>query len=93
MAVVPATAPHDVYNVGEVTLRVVGFFSGSAVVTIFDDPLATPDMKVPPRSELRFQRLRRIRPKHLPLGRGYHDPRPFLVRPGLDGCPAQVFIR
>ena len=39
MAVVPATAPHDLYNVGEGTLRVVGFFSSAAVVTIFDDPL------------------------------------------------------
>jgi quercetin dioxygenase-like cupin family protein len=40
MAVVPANVPHDLYNVGEGTLRVVGFFSSAAVVTIFDDPLA-----------------------------------------------------
>ena len=48
MAVVPANAPHDLYNVGEVKLRVVGFFSSAAVVTIFDDPLAPLDTKVPP---------------------------------------------
>jgi quercetin dioxygenase-like cupin family protein len=48
MAVVPANAPHDLYNVGEVTLRVVGFFSSAAVVTIFDDPLAPLNTKVPP---------------------------------------------
>ena len=48
MAVVPATAPHNLYNVGEVTLRVVGFFSSAAVVTIFDDPLAPVNTKVPP---------------------------------------------
>jgi quercetin dioxygenase-like cupin family protein len=48
MAVVPANAPHDLYNVGEATLRVVGFFSSAAVVTIFDDPLAPLNTKVPP---------------------------------------------
>ena len=48
MAVVPANAPHDLYNVGESTLRVVGFFSSAAVVTIFEDPLAPLNTKVPP---------------------------------------------
>ena len=48
MAVVPANAPHDLYNVGEGTLRVVGFFSSAAVVTIFEVPLAPLDTKVPP---------------------------------------------
>ncbi len=48
MAVVPAAVPHDVYNVGEVTLRVVGFFSSAAVVTIFDNPLAPVNTKIPP---------------------------------------------
>src|ERR687893_65604 len=48
MAVVPANAPHDLYNVGGVTLRVVGFFSSAAVVTIFDDPLAPLNTKAPP---------------------------------------------
>ena len=48
MAVVPANAPHDLYNVGGVTLRVVGLFSSAAVVTIFDNPLAPLNAKVPP---------------------------------------------
>jgi quercetin dioxygenase-like cupin family protein len=48
MAVVLANAPHDLYNVGEGTLRVVGFFSSAAVVTIFEVPLAPLDTKVPP---------------------------------------------
>ena len=48
MAVVPANAPHDLYNVGEATLRVVGFFSSAAVVTIFEDALAPLNTKVPP---------------------------------------------
>ena len=30
MALIPARVPHDVYNVGEVTLRVVGFLSSAA---------------------------------------------------------------
>jgi len=45
---VPANAPHDLYNVGEGTLRVAGFFSSAAVVTIFDEPLAPLNTKVPP---------------------------------------------
>ena len=48
MAVVPATVPYELYNVGEVTLQVVGFFSSAAVVAIFGDPLAPLDTKVPP---------------------------------------------
>ncbi len=48
MAVVPANAPHDLYNVGEATLRVVGFFSSAAVVTVFDDAIAPLNTKVPP---------------------------------------------
>ena len=48
MAVVPANAPHDLYNVGGVTLRVVCLFSSAAVVTIFDNPLAPLNAKVPP---------------------------------------------
>ncbi len=46
MALIPARVPHDVYNVGEVTLRVVGFFPSAAVVTIFDEPLAPMNVKV-----------------------------------------------
>ena len=36
-AVVPASVPHDVRNVGDVPLRVLGFFAGSAVVHVFAD--------------------------------------------------------
>ena len=40
-AVVPASMPHDVRNVGDGPLRVLGFFAGSAVVHVFED--APPD--------------------------------------------------
>jgi hypothetical protein len=70
MAVVPATAPYELYNVGEVTLQVVGFFSSAAVVTIFGDPLAPVDTKISWWPGRRFQRLRRTRQKRLQLGRG-----------------------
>jgi quercetin dioxygenase-like cupin family protein len=40
VALVPATVPHDIRNVGETTLRVVGFFSSAAVVSHFDETLA-----------------------------------------------------
>jgi quercetin dioxygenase-like cupin family protein len=40
VALVPASVPHDIRNVGETTLRVVGFFSSSAVVSHFDETLA-----------------------------------------------------
>ena len=43
----PANAPHNLYNVGEATLRMVGFLSSAAVVTSFDDPLAPLNTKVP----------------------------------------------
>jgi quercetin dioxygenase-like cupin family protein len=39
LAVVPALIPHSVKNTGEETLRVVGFFSSSAVLSIFDEPM------------------------------------------------------
>jgi quercetin dioxygenase-like cupin family protein len=40
IALVPATVPHDIRNVGETRLRVVGFFSSAAVVSHFDQTLA-----------------------------------------------------
>ncbi len=40
IALVPAMVPHDIYNVGRGRLRVVGFFSSSAVVSRFDETLA-----------------------------------------------------
>ena len=39
IGLVPALVPHDVRNVGDETVRVVGFFSSGIVVSVFDDPL------------------------------------------------------
>ncbi len=39
LGLVPALVPHDVRNIGEETVRVVGFFSSGTVVSVFDDPL------------------------------------------------------
>ncbi len=38
LVLVPAMAPHDVYNVGEEPLRVVGFFASAALVHRFFEP-------------------------------------------------------
>ncbi len=70
---VPANAPHNLYNVGEATLRVVDFLSSAAVVTSFDDPLAPLNTKVPPWPERPYQWPRRTGTKHPQLlGRGRH---------------------
>jgi quercetin dioxygenase-like cupin family protein len=37
LAIVPALAPHGIRNVGETTLRVLGFFSSSTVVSNFEE--------------------------------------------------------
>ncbi len=39
LAIVPAMASHGIRNVGDTTLRVLGFFSSSTVVTTFEQPL------------------------------------------------------
>ena len=39
LAVVPALVPHSVKNTGEETLRIVGFFSSSTVLSVFDAPM------------------------------------------------------
>ncbi|HXV58220.1 MAG TPA: cupin domain-containing protein [Gaiellaceae bacterium] len=39
LGLVPALVPHEVRNVGDETVRVVGFFSSGIVVSVFDDPL------------------------------------------------------
>jgi quercetin dioxygenase-like cupin family protein len=39
IGLVPALVPHDVRNIGDETVRVVGFFSSSTVVSVFDDPM------------------------------------------------------
>ena len=46
IAVVPALAPHGLRNVGDGTLRVVGFFSSSTNVAVFEEPLPTGDQVV-----------------------------------------------
>lgn len=40
VAIVPAMSPHSVRNVGDGTLRVLGIFSSSTLVTTFEEPLA-----------------------------------------------------
>jgi quercetin dioxygenase-like cupin family protein len=40
LALVPAMVPHDIVNAGDETVRVIGFFSSSTVVSVFDDPFA-----------------------------------------------------
>lgn len=39
LAVIPAMVPHGIRNVGEETLRVVGFFSESRIISTFEEPL------------------------------------------------------
>ncbi len=39
LAVIPAMVPHGVRNTGDETLKVVGFFSGSKIVSTFEEPL------------------------------------------------------
>jgi quercetin dioxygenase-like cupin family protein len=39
LAVVPAMAPHGIANTGDATLKVVGFFSESEIVSTFAEPL------------------------------------------------------
>jgi quercetin dioxygenase-like cupin family protein len=39
LGLVPALVPHEVRNIGDETVRVVGFFSSGIVVSVFDDPL------------------------------------------------------
>ena len=52
LAVIPAMAPHGIVNDGDETLRVVGFFSDSTIVSTFAEPiqpigLATIEMGAP----------------------------------------------
>jgi quercetin dioxygenase-like cupin family protein len=54
MAVVPAEAPHDVVSAGGSTARVIGVFSASTVVSVFDDewlPYGTRVLGTPPPAE------------------------------------------
>jgi len=40
LVVAPAGVPHDLYCVGDDTLKVLGFFPSAAVITTFDAPVA-----------------------------------------------------
>ncbi len=60
MAVVPANAPHDLYNFGEGTLRVVGFFSSAAAIHTYEDtlmPFDTDLLVTPAPEDLRMPRV------------------------------------
>jgi quercetin dioxygenase-like cupin family protein len=46
IAIVPSMAPHGIRNTGDTTLRVLGFFSSSTVVSQFEEPLGPNDEKV-----------------------------------------------
>jgi hypothetical protein len=37
--VVPALVPHGLRNTGDERLRVVGFFSGAEIESVFDEPV------------------------------------------------------
>ena len=39
LAVIPAMVPHGLVNVGDQTVKVVGFFSESEIVSTFDEPM------------------------------------------------------
>ncbi len=39
LAVIPAMAPHGLVNVGNETLKVVGFFSESEIISSFNEPV------------------------------------------------------
>jgi quercetin dioxygenase-like cupin family protein len=46
MALVPAMVPHGLRNVGDETVRVVGFFSSNVVVSTFDQPMMPINQRV-----------------------------------------------
>jgi quercetin dioxygenase-like cupin family protein len=46
IALVPEMVPHDVYNVGKGTLKVLGFFAAPMVVSTFDEPVMPINQRV-----------------------------------------------
>ena len=46
LGLVPALVPHDVRNIGDETVRVVGFFASNTVVSVFDDPMMPANRRV-----------------------------------------------
>jgi quercetin dioxygenase-like cupin family protein len=39
LAVIPAMVPHGLVNIGDQTVKVVGFFSESEIISTFDEPI------------------------------------------------------
>ena len=39
LAVIPAMVPHGLVNVGDLPVKVVGFFSASEIISTFDEPM------------------------------------------------------
>ena len=39
LAVIPAMVPHGLVNVGDETVKVVGFFSGAEITSTFEEPV------------------------------------------------------
>jgi hypothetical protein len=39
IALIPEMVPHDIYNVGEGTLKVLSFFAAPMVISTFDEPV------------------------------------------------------
>ena len=39
LAVIPAMVPHGLVNVGDRTVKIVGFFSESEIISTFDEPM------------------------------------------------------
>jgi quercetin dioxygenase-like cupin family protein len=50
MALVPSMSPHSIRNVGDETVRAVGFFSSNTVMSTFEQPMLP--IGVPPMSPL-----------------------------------------
>jgi quercetin dioxygenase-like cupin family protein len=46
MALVPAMVPHGLRNVGDETVRVLGFFSSNVIVSTFDQPMMPLNQRV-----------------------------------------------
>jgi quercetin dioxygenase-like cupin family protein len=46
LAVIPALAPHGLENIGEETVRVVGFFSEAEIESVFSEPVQPVDTAV-----------------------------------------------
>ena len=52
LAVVPALVPHGLENIGEDTVRVVGFFTESEIESVFSEPVQPVDATVIQQHEI-----------------------------------------